>query len=98
MSWRDAGLSADKINQLLLAAPAIRTTYDWLFVGMAVRSELPLLTIEDVREAAISWTATVPTITAERIAGLGDGTKFDPAVPGWLVVADGYRAGPAGDF
>jgi hypothetical protein len=54
------------------------------------------VTIADVEEAVIHYTATIARVTRERIKGTTLVTYLD-VVPGYLVMADGYRAGPAGD-
>lgn len=54
------------------------------------------VTIDDVREAIAFYTATEATITRHQIGRLY-ADVFDPPIPGYLVLADGYRAGPAGD-
>ena len=46
------------------------------------------VTIEQIKESIVFFTATRPTVTRERIAPQN--------VPGYLVLADGYRNGPAG--
>lgn len=53
------------------------------------------VTIDDVREAVIHYTATEPTITSERIAGTALDGHFAAEKPGYLVIAAGYSAGPA---
>jgi len=47
------------------------------------------VTIEQVNASIAFFTATMPTTTREKI-----GTSEEP---GYLVLAKGYRAGPAGD-
>ena len=53
------------------------------------------LTIADVESAIRFYTATEPTVTAEQI-GSTPFVNFLNGQPGFLVVAAGYRAGPAG--
>jgi hypothetical protein len=53
------------------------------------------VTIEDVREAIEFYTATEAKITREQIGG-EHGVHYDPPKPGYLVIAKGYRKGPAG--
>jgi hypothetical protein len=53
------------------------------------------VTIEDVREAIVFYTATEAKITRETIGG-ARGEHFDEGKPGYLVIAKGYRKGPAG--
>jgi hypothetical protein len=54
------------------------------------------VTISDVEEAIMHYTATIPRVTRERIKGTLRVTYVD-GLPGYMVQADGYRAGPAGD-
>jgi hypothetical protein len=54
------------------------------------------VTIADVEEAIAHYTATIPRVTRERIKGTLRVTYID-GCPGYMVQADGYRAGPAGD-
>ena len=54
------------------------------------------VTIADVEEAIIHYTATVPRVSREVIKGTLRVTYVD-GLPGYMVQADGYRAGPAGD-
>lgn len=54
------------------------------------------LTISDVAAAIEFFTATKAEISRERIAGLS-WVYFLQETPGYLVTADGYRRGPAGD-
>lgn len=53
------------------------------------------VTIEQVAEAVAHYTATSARITRQQIAGRAGETFAEP-LPGYLVLADGYRAGPAG--
>lgn len=55
------------------------------------------VTIDQVREAVIHFTATVPSISREQISGR-PWTTYKPAKPGYWVRAAGYAAGPAGDW
>jgi hypothetical protein len=52
------------------------------------------VTIDDVRESVIHFTATEPTITAHTIGQVG--IRHYHGRPGYLVLAEGYRRGPAG--
>ena len=54
------------------------------------------VTISDVEEAIIHYTATVPRVTRERIKGTLRISYVD-GCSGYMVQAEGYRAGPAGD-
>lgn len=54
------------------------------------------VTIEQVRDAVVFYTATVPRIDRHQIAGT-PWARFETPKPGYLVRADGYRMGPAGD-
>lgn len=53
------------------------------------------VTIDDVREAIAFYTATEAKITRKTIAG-SRGERFDAGKHGYLVIAKGYRKGPAG--
>lgn len=53
------------------------------------------VTIEDVRTAVAFYTGCKAQITREKIAGVW-GKKYEPPVPGYLVIAEGYRMGPWG--
>jgi hypothetical protein len=52
------------------------------------------VTIGDVVEAVAFYTATAATVSRERIGRIGSVDHC--GAPGWLVLAAGYRAGPAG--
>lgn len=54
--------------------------------------ELKDFTLEDLREAIVFFTATVPTIE-RRSVDFGGGDVREMV----FITADGYRAGPAGD-
>lgn len=53
------------------------------------------VSIDDVIDAVAFFTACKAQVSRERIAGL-PWVSFLEAKPGWLVIADGYRNGPAG--
>ena len=53
------------------------------------------VTIEQVAEAIAFYTATEAGISAEKIGRVG--AVDHHGAPGYLVMADGYRRGPAGD-
>lgn len=53
------------------------------------------VTIQDVAEAVEFFTATTASITAEKIGRIG--SRDFRGAPGFLVLADGYCMGPAGD-
>lgn len=54
------------------------------------------VTIADVEAAIIHYTATVATVTRE-VIGATTAVTYIGGAPGYMVIADGYRRGPAGD-
>jgi hypothetical protein len=54
------------------------------------------VTIDDVALAVEFFTATRARITREQIGGFAWVWFLEDGMPGYLVFADGYRAGPAG--
>lgn len=77
-----------------LVDPSSRPGADWKARIAALVTDTQLaaagVTIDQVNAAIEFYTATKPTTTREKIAPTGE--------PGYLVLADGYRAGPAGDY
>lgn len=53
------------------------------------------ITIQDVRDSVEFYTATEATITREQIKSTPLVSYLEP-ISGYLVIAKGYRAGPAG--
>ena len=53
------------------------------------------LTIDDIVEAVMFYTATPAVVRAAQIGSDDCGVKFNEPVSGWMVMADGYSAGPA---
>ncbi len=54
------------------------------------------ITIDEVKESIVFFTATEATVTREKIGGTVT-ERFSEPKDGYLVRAEGYRRGPAGD-
>lgn len=83
---------------LLTAENAAQVTWRDRIAAVVTDKELAEagVSIEQVKEAIGFYTATVAEVTRERIAAGSWRTKNKRSEMGYLVLAAGYRAGPAG--